>query len=377
MRVLWNELKKILTWKMLILLIFINSVLYFLLIEFDIKHFPNGSEIYSYNIGIEMTEKYGITMDEEEFIDFKKTYADEVKKADNYLQSREEYVEEGLGTYEKFRDYDWMNNSGRASDLIDEVFFNHPVDLFWELKERERLLDFYEYKEDIPNADTNTKQQQKRYEELIAQGKFGIYTEVIITRFETFIAHVGIAIFFSVVLVISPTILKDRLRQLVPIQYTTKKGRNLFKTKILAGVIATIIVITALLSVYFSLYSLNNTSMFFNVRINTFIANESWFDPTFFQFILLCIAGIYIIGLVFALLSMAFSSLVPNMVSLIGIQIPFVVGFLIIGLYPLLPEMITVWNPKWLSLISYCSMIIIVILCVADIWKREKKMDIL
>lgn len=377
MRVLWNELKKILTWKMLILLIFMNSVLYFLLIEFDIKHFPNGSEIYTYNIGVEMTEKYGITMDEEEFIDFKKTYADEVKKADNYLQSREEYVEEGLGTYEKFRDYDRINNSGRASDLIDEVFFNHPVDLFWELQERERLLDFYEYKENIPNADRNTKQQQKRYEELIAQGKFGIYTEVIIKRFETFIANVGIAIFFSVVLVISPTILKDRVRQLVPIQYTTKKGRNLFKTKILAGVIATIIVITALLSVYFSLYSLNNTSMFFNVRINTFIGNESWFDPTFFQFILLCIAGIYIIGLVFALLSMVFSSLVPNMVSLIGIQIPFVVGFLIIGLYPLLPEMITVRNPKWLSLISYGSMIIIVILCVADIWKREKKMDIL
>lgn len=377
MRVLWNELKKILTWKMLILLILMNSVLYFLLIEFDIKYFPNGSEIYSYNIGVEMTEKYGITMDEEEFIDFKKTYADEVKKADNYLQSREEFGEEGLGTYEKFRDYDRMNNSGRASDLIDEVFFNHPVDLFWELEERERLLDFYEYKEDIPNADTNTKQLQKRYEELIAQGKFGIYAEVIITRFETFIANIGIAILFSVVLVISPAILKDRSRQIVPMQYTTKKGRNLFKTKILAGVIATFIVITALLTVYLSLYSLNNTSMFFNVRVNTFIGNESWFDPTFFQFIMLCVAGIYIIGLVLGLLSMAFSSLVPNMVSLIGIQIPFVIGFLIIGLYPLLPDMISIWHPKWLSLISYCAMVIIVLLFTAVLWKREKKMDIL
>lgn len=83
------------------------------------------------------------------------------------------------------------------------------------------------------------------------------------------------------------------------------------------------------------------------------------------------------IGLVFALLSMAFSSLVPNMVSLIGIQIPFVVGFLIIGLYPLLPKMISIWNPKWLSLISYCVMIIIVIIFTTILWKREKKLDIL
>ena len=375
MRVLWNELKKILTWKMLILLIFINSVLYFLLIEFDIEYFPNGSEIYSYNLGIEMIDKYGLTMDEEEFVDFEKTYADEVKKADAYLQSKVEFGEEGLGTYRKFRDYDWWNASERTSELHDDLFFNQSVDLFWELQERERLIEFYEWKDVI--QDGLTKKKQQRYEELIAQEKFGVYTEVAIKNLKTFIANVGIAILFSVVLVISPSILKDRSRQIVPLQYSTKKGRNLFKTKLLAGIIATFVVITVLLTVYFSLYSLNNTSMFFDVRVNTFIGNESWFDPTFFQFILLCIAGIYMIGLVFALLSMAFSSLVPNMVSLIGIQIPFVVGFLIIGLYPLLPKMISIWNPKWLSLISYCVMIIIVIIFTTILWKREKKLDIL
>ncbi|PIC62633.1 hypothetical protein CSV79_15995 [Sporosarcina sp. P13] len=375
MRVLWNELKKILTWKMLVLLIFINSVLYFLLIEFDIEYFPNGSDMYSYNLGIEMIKKYGITMDRDEFIDFEKTYADDVKKADDYLQSREEFGEEGLETYEKFRDYDWVNRSGKASELRDEVFFNQSVDLFWELQERERLIEFYKWKDSIPER--LSKKKQQRFEELIAQKKFGLYPEVAWMNFKRFIANVGIAILFSVVLVISPVILKDRSRQIVPMQYTTKKGRKLFRTKILAGVIATFIVITALLTVYFSLYSLNNTSMFFDVRVNTFIGNESWFDPTFFQFIMLFISGIYIIGLVFGLLSMAFSSLVPNMVSLIGIQIPFVIGFLIIGLYPLLPDMISIWNPKWLSLISYCTIIIIVILFTAVLWKREKKMDIL
>ncbi|WP_301108687.1 hypothetical protein [Sporosarcina sp.] len=376
MRVLWNELKKILTWKMLVFLIFINSVLYFLLIEFDIKYFPNGlDDSSSYTIGIEMIDKYGITMDEDEFIDFKKTYSDLVEEADHYLQSREEFVNEGLESYEKFQSYDWWNSPEKISKLHDDLFFHQSVNLFWELQEREQLLSFFEYKEII--TDEFNKQQKKRWEEFIEQEKFGVYTDVAIKNFKTFIANVGIAILFSVVLVISPTILKDRSRQLVPLQYTTKKGRNLFKTKILAGVIATFIVITASLSVYLSLYSLNNTSMFFDVRVNTFIGNVSWFDPTFFQFILLCIAGIYTIGLVFALLSMAFSSLVPNMVSLIGIQIPFVVGFLIVGLYPLLPEMISIWNPKWLSLISYCAMIIIVIIFTAILWKREKKLDIL
>ncbi len=50
MRVLWNEMKKIFTWKTMLLLLLINSLLYFLIIEFDIEYFPNGSDIYSYNI---------------------------------------------------------------------------------------------------------------------------------------------------------------------------------------------------------------------------------------------------------------------------------------------------------------------------------------
>ena len=117
--------------------------------------------------------------------------------------------------------------------------------------------------------------------------------------------------------------------------------------------------------------------MFFKVRVNTFVANESWFDPTFFQFIMLCVAAIYLIGFIFVTLSMSFSNLVPNLVSLIGIQIPFVVGFLIFGLNRLLPHMILIWNPMWLAPVSYSSMVIVSIIIIYFLLKREKKMDIL
>ena len=40
MRILLNEVRKILTLKMLLLLLIVNSILYFLLIEFYIEYFP-------------------------------------------------------------------------------------------------------------------------------------------------------------------------------------------------------------------------------------------------------------------------------------------------------------------------------------------------
>jgi hypothetical protein len=375
MQVLWNELKKILTWKMLLVLVLLNSVLYFFLIEFDIKHFPNGRPaLDSYHIGIEMIEKYGTHMDEEEFLDFKEVYDEQVKVADQYLQSQKGFVVADIDSYEKFNTYDWGNSSTEAEELRNKVFHEDQVDTFWELQERGRLIKFYDMKDELRGYDN--AQQKQRAEELIASKKYGVYPEVVIMNFRDFIGNVTIAILFSVVLVISPMILKDRSRQMLALQYTSKKGRNLYKTKILAGLISTFSVITALLIVYFGIYSLNDTSMYFDVPINTFIGNESWYDPTFFQYILLCVVAIYVIGFVFGLLAMSFSSIVPNSMALIGIQIPFIVGMIILIEGPLLQYIISIWNPQWLAPTVYSGMVVASVLLIIVLWRREKKRDI-
>jgi len=195
-------------------------------------------------------------------------------------------------------------------------------------------------------------------------------------NFRDFIGNVAIAILFSVVLVISPMILRDRSRQVLALQYTSKIGRSLYKTKILAGLISAFVVMTALLAIYFGIYSSNHTAMYFDLPINSFIGNESWYDPTFFQYILLCVAVIYIIGFVFSLLAMSFSSIVPNSMALIGIQIPFIVGMILLMAGPLLRYIITIGNPQWLAPIVFSVMVVGSLLFIIFLWKREKKRDI-
>lgn len=371
MRILWNEVKKILTWKILLLLVLLNSVLYFFLIQFHIEVFPNGRPaLDSYNIGIEMIEKYGTQMDEEEFLDFKEVYHEQVKEADQYLQSRQEFVVAEFDTYSNFD-----RNNEELYVLHDKVMFEEKeVNTFWELQERERIIEFYEWKEDLQGYDS--AQQKQRVEALIAAKKYGVYPEVVMMNFKDFIGNVAITVLFSVVLVISPIILRDRSRQILALQYTSKAGRNLYKTKVLAGLISAFVVMTTLLTIYFSIYSSNHTAMYFDLSINSFIGNESWYDPTFFQYILLCVAVIYVIGFVFSLLAMSFSSIVPNNMALIGIQIPFVVGMITLMEGPLLRYIITIWNPQWLAPIAYSVMVVVSLLFIWALWKREKKRDI-
>lgn len=377
MQIFWNELKKILTWKILLLLVIVNSILFTLLIEFEIKYFPNGRPaLDSYNIGIEMIEKYGINIDEEDFEDLRKIYEGEKLKADAYLQARPEFIDAGIDTYEKFINSNRENKV--QSELNYKVFHEDMVDLFWELQARASLIEFYEGKEaslEAYRSDAN-EQQKARYDVIGERGLHQVYPGVVIDNFKRFIFNVAITIIISVALVVSPVFLKDRTRQLLGVQYTTKKGRSLYKTKALAGFVSTFLVITTLLFVYFGFYSLNNTSMYFKVPIHMFIAEYSWYDPTFFQYILLAVIAIYILGFVTALFAMSFSSIVPNYISLIGIQIPYMFLIISLGINYLVSGIISIYLPQWLVPTSYSVLLVVSILWIVRMWKRENKRDI-
>lgn len=379
MRILLNEMKKILNWKMIILLVIMNSLLYFLLIDFHIKHFPNGRpELDSYNIGVEMVNKYGVEMDEGEFQDFKMIYDAQIQEANAYLHSHQEFVEAGIKTYEDFKNIDYSSNE-KLNNLRNKVMFEEKVTAFWELQERERLIEFYNDKERIYDVmkkyyDTNSI---KRLDELKREGHFQVYMEVVLSNYKDYIYNIAITIVLSIVLIISPVFIKDRSRKLLDLQYTTRKGRNLYKTKVAAGLISAFFVMTVLISLYLSLYSLNNTSMFFDVPIYAFIGPVHWYDITFFQYIVLTVLAVYILGFVFTLLAMSFSTFMPNYISLIGIQIPLVVALFSYGLNYLIRDIIIIGIPQWLVPSIYCGMVFISILLLIILWKKEKKRDIL
>ena len=136
MRIILNEIKKIFSLKMIVLLILITVTMFFVFdIVFHIKYFPNGRPALDiYNIGVEMVENYGEYMDEDEFEHFKARYDELVKEADEYIQSRDDFIELGITTYEEFENKDRDNEE--LDKLNSKVLFEEKVALFWELPMR-------------------------------------------------------------------------------------------------------------------------------------------------------------------------------------------------------------------------------------------------
>lgn len=383
MQILWYELKKILTLKMVFLLAVVNSILFFLLISFYIEYFPNGRpDLDNYNISVEMLDKYGMELDEEEFIDFKETYATEVKKVNDYLQTRSEYAGNGLASYQDVRDS--VNNhieSEELSTLWWDLLDDEEIgDTLWELQSREYIIEWIEYGEASLNgwsSGTYSARQQARIDELKEGRKFPNFPEVAVKNYQDFIFNVAIAILFSVVIIISPIFIKDRSIQMLDMQYTTKKGRDLYKVKVAAGFLSTFFVITALLAIYFSIYTLNKTSIFFDIPIHKFINTPNWYDPTFLQYIVLTVIAIYILGFVSAFFAMSFSSILPNYISLIGVQVPYMFLIISLGINYLVSWIISIYLPKWLVPTSYFLLIVVSIVWIVLMWRREKKRDIM
>lgn len=141
MRIIWNELKKILTWKIMLSLVIVSAVFYELFIMFDFEYFPNGRPAGDeFKVAEEMLVKYGDTLDEKELEDFKKIYDQRVQDATAYLKSNPEMEAAGLGTYENFKHAE-LEQDKKQDQLHAQVMFEDGVDVFWELQAREYLIE--------------------------------------------------------------------------------------------------------------------------------------------------------------------------------------------------------------------------------------------
>ncbi|GAF11626.1 membrane protein [Bacillus sp. JCM 19046] len=383
MRIVWNELKKLLHWRMMLLLLGVNGILFYFLIEFEITNFPNGRPaLDEYRIGIEMIEAYGPNMDAADLDDFQLRYEQQLEEADVYIQGMNELQTLGITTYEQFRDPgDELAENENYAEIYNEIYFEQGVDLFWEIQARSALLDNGSHWIDYLKLELaeGTSEQKQLIEGLIVEEQVPYYPAVVINNYNMFIKSVAMTVFLSLLIVQSPIFIREKAARTLPNLYTTKTGRTLFKKKLLAGFIASGTVTTLLLAGYFSIYSLNDTSMYFPVSMHSFQdsgSNLLWYDLTFLQYIIWTVIGIYLIGLCVTCFSQAASALMQNYVSILGVQIP-LVFVLNMAIPYLLLNMLTVWVPMWRGPSLYILLLVISAALLFFTWKREHKRGIM
>ncbi|WP_055669512.1 hypothetical protein [Desnuesiella massiliensis] len=380
MSIIVNEIKKIFNLKMVLMLIVINLLMYFLFIEFWIKYFPNGRpETDIYRISVEMKKNYGEYVDEEEFKDFKIKYEEKIREADEYIQSEERFIKADIKNYEQFKNIDRKIKS--QSDLRDYTVFKESIDLFWELPTTKWMIQSYESKkEDLLRQYRGTTSEAKfRIEDVYSKNEqTSIMPYIVLENYNNLIKGLIMTILLSVMFMISPIYLRDSKNKVKHIQYTCRRGRKMFKSKIYAGLIGTFIINTLQLMIFFMLYHHNKVNMFFNSNINSFLNSRIifWYDLTFIQYIILTVILIYILVFIFTLISMFVSSVVNNYIALIGIQLPIAIVTFNLIIEKLIIYFVSIALPK--MIVPLCFLIAIILITAITVvrWKKERVVDV-
>ncbi|MBO3445585.1 hypothetical protein [Clostridium sp. CCUG 7971] len=388
MSVIKNEIKKIFNITNLIIIGIVTSLIWILFINFEIEDFPKDRpqrEIHK--DFVYMLKKYGTEVDKEEFEDYKKIRDERIKKANDYLSSNEEYVKHGLGNYEnlksnKPKDYKeggYSYDPKRREELKEKILFEDNTDIFWEIEATYSIIEDYEetvYIDD-KNIDLFNDDQINRFLEFQNRTKpNSTISSIAHGNYSTLIESINKLIVISIFIMISPIFIKDNKNKVNYLQYSSKVGREILNKKIISGIISSILIITLQLIIFFVIYKQNNTFMFWDCNINSLFNGVHWYDMTFGQYIILTVIQTYILGIVSAIISMFVSTRVNTYISLIGIQIPILfIFYKIINRYNA-GYLTAVYEPKYLLYVLYIGLVVISVLLIYMMIKREKKLHL-
>ncbi|MFB1051020.1 hypothetical protein [Paraliobacillus sp. JSM ZJ581] len=377
MRIIMYEIRKLLNWKILGLVLLISLLFFELFLRFDFDYFPNGRPAADhFHVAEEMINHYGYEMDDAEFLDFKQTYQEEKERAGEYLRSNEDFVEADITTYSQFKAMDTENET--LSDLSNEIFFEEGIDVFWELQARDGIIEAYEKKEEIFINETDNIYHPEWQQSIIdSTASNAILPSFVYDNYNNLITRLSILIMISVMIVVGNIFIQDKKNNVMTLQCTTYTGRYLFKKKIIAAMTTAFLITSIYATGFLSLYAHNDTQTFFSSSLHSFdMFNYFWIDITFFQYIIFTIIGVYLIAFVAAAISIFLSRLVGNYISLIGAQVPFIVLLTLLISRYLISDMFSIYYPMYVTIGTYIALIVIGTGSLMWRWRKERRISI-
>ncbi len=372
MKIIWYELKKIWNWKIIGLLILIAILFYHMFLYYPIEHFrSNHPHIEGHDLAVEMTERYGTTLSEDELEEFlqEEKYINE-REFETIVETSPVFEEAGIVTFE---DYQSLNNK----------FFEGSEELTAEEEEALDILhndeqtDYSLYKRDRINA----IMEDQSY-------TYGSNSILDSYTFETTVNYIGqlavLTLLLSLVLV-SPLVVKDRTRNIHFLQYTSKNGRKILKQQLIAVLLSAVVLTTVAVIVFGRLILRNDLLVFWNNGVDSFLnsrMSDMWFHLTFGEYISLALLLIYFLNISLVLLAFVISRYSQNRISMIMKLIPLFAVFAAFG-SALFNWMLSPSNRLYrlLSLVGLEGILTAVLFVIAASLmifslKREKRIDI-
>lgn len=342
------ELKKIWSPGILAVLLLLGVVYYWMFPYFYIEHFNNGPyEEADFQLASEWVEKYGPTMEPEERAELDGQLAEEILEFNQQIATIPEAVTAELTDYNTFllfreKSFSDAADAGGQADMDVEALIQRVYGgtNWYIIHELNAYLEHYDSQAEIRGI-------------ILKQttGEWGDHSDAMIQREKDLadpsqgnsllpggVQHAtveygkGLAVWcvLSVVLLLSPTLVRDRLRGIRPMQWSSWCGRSILNTQMAAALLSGGILTAVNLIVYAIPFLAQDSLQFRDCSLGKIWGGSSysWFDWSYGAYILILTALIIALSLAAAGLTVFLSQYSGNYISMLMKSLPL---FVVLG----------------------------------------------
>ena len=225
MSLFWEELKKIWRPGILVGIVLLGLIYYYMFPSFYIEYFSNGPSAQAeFELSVEWVARYGPTLEPEERAELDGRLAEEIAKFNRQLKDFPEAAAAGITDYESFRAASeqnagdpqlmWAIQDGSNCDTISIIRhmlerYDDPRDYLWE-------HDYFEF----------YTPQEKAQILAVNSWPMSLLSGSVMDSTNYYLKYLARWTAISVILLLSPTLVRDRLRQTRPIQWSSRRGRR-------------------------------------------------------------------------------------------------------------------------------------------------------
>lgn len=395
MRLLLQEVKKI--WNpLIVMIIMVFGLIYYVLFSsFYIQYYINGSENQAaFDLASEWSLKYENTLEYNEYEEIVRQLEDEKLLFANQLKDIPLAVENGITSYEMFRafenDYYDRTSNGKAEPETERIIWTiiNNSNLF-RIQSIEHTIQDYKLKSerdlsDLFNGD-HTDAETERLKELNRSVvKFGYIPPGILDSTTGLTISFMIWVIISVIILLSPTIVRDRLNRLQNLQFSSFTGRRILLAQVKASLVSAI-VLTVLNCLVYGVLLISKGALVLKDFYLYSSEYVPWFDWTYGNYLMVLVVMALIIGLMSAGFTVFLSRYSRNYIGMLLKALPLMAG--LIALFTVMPiitrpffmfnPMSVQWHRKGIEVILLCILLMLscIMMGIALVRQHKKQLE--
>lgn len=311
------ELRKIWRPGILAAILLLGVVYYWMFPEFYIEYFCNGPAAQAeFQLASEWVAQYGPTLEPEERAELDGQLTEEIAAFDRQIAAIPEAAAAGLADYETFYQFREDYYSGTAASggeadmdresLVHRVYGGTNWYAIEEIQYTLRLYDTQEERSALVISGRRAEGQPETMilrEEALAVSdlRHSLLPGSVEESTREYSRDLAVWCVLSIVLLLSPTLVRDRLRRTQGMQWTSRRGRSILTTQMAAALCSALVLTTVNLAIYAIPFLAQEPLQFHACGLGGIWAwGSPWFDWTYGTYLVVLVVLILMLALAVA-----------------------------------------------------------------------------